>query len=206
MNGNVAHLSARNLSNQTSFTFHFRIGIEIQLDPSSTLTPQLKLSPPFDPKALDVYFAIARELKDAYPADYNDAGKLWGAIKEALMVIAPPLLAAIPGGQALVPLVGPALEGATTVGAAIRAKRRKRKAKQRQAVYTGALWAGVPEMPDDKALRLAAEKRLSTELSQATLERAREMRAPNAARPVGALPRRAPRRRTPRPMALTVRR
>jgi len=174
MNGNVAHISARNLSDQTSFTFQFRMGIEIQLDPSSTLTPQLKLSPPYDPTALDTYFAIARELKDGYPADYNVTGKLWNVIKDALKVIAPPLLTMIPGGQALVPLVEPTLTGLDSVGKAIKQKRQERR---------------------EEAARLAAAAPKNTiELSQATVERAREQRPPNSARPVQQLPRR------PRPM------
>lgn len=195
MNGNVAHLSARNLSNQTSFTFHFRMGIEIQLDPSSTLTPQLKLSPPYDPLAIDTYFAIARELKDGYPADYNTTNKLWEAIKAAISMIAPPLLAAIPGGVALLPYVGPALEGVSAMG---RAARARRKAKGKRRILPGRQslveWQGVPESDAQRVLREAAQVRLSKELSQAGLERAREQRPPNSARPVAnPLPRR-PRR------------
>lgn len=126
LNGSVAHVCARNLSDQTSFTIQFRFGVEIQLDPSSTLTPQLKLSPPYDPQALDTYFAIARELKDGYPADYNCEAKMWGAIKGALKTIAPPLLTAV-GGGALIPMVGPALDGMTAMGRGIRKNRQSRQ-------------------------------------------------------------------------------
>lgn len=200
LNGNVAHLSARNLSDQTSFTFQFRTGIEIQLDPSSNLTPQLKLSPPHDPRALSMYFAIARELKDAYPADYNVTGKLWSAIRDALGMIAPALLTAIPGGSTLIPMVGPVLDGATIVGKAIKARRQKRKAKSRiqtgQPSQSTAMWDPTPESYEAGALRRAAEARLATELSQATKERAVLNRSPNSARPVQMpLPRRLPRRR-----------
>lgn len=90
-NGTVANISARNLSDQTSFTFYFRTGFEMQLAPSSTFTPQLKLSPPYDPVALDTYFAISRELKDAYPADYNDLGKMWDVISKAIRTSGPAL-------------------------------------------------------------------------------------------------------------------
>lgn len=187
MNGNVAHLSARNLSDQTSFTFQFRMGVEIQLDPSSTLTPQLKLSPPYDPKALDVYFAISRELKDGYPADYNVTGKLWSAIKDALQIVAPAILTAIPGGQALVPMVGPVLEGATVVGRAVRARRKARKQKAARLNQTGwESWSTAPETPEARVAREDAEKRMSVQLSKAMIERAQDNRAPNSARPVPA--------------------
>jgi hypothetical protein len=183
MNGSVAHVSARNLSDQTSFTFHFRMGIEIQLDPSSTLTPQLKLSPPYDPLALDTYFAIARELKDAYPADYNTTGKLGGAIKEALKALGPPLLAMIPGGASLAPLVGPTVDGLSAIVQENRARRAQRR-KGRRAVPVNPVmqteWETAPESPQSREMRLAAEaalaKKFTTELSQAGIERARERR------------------------------
>lgn len=180
MNGNVAHISARNLSKETSFTFHFRMGIEIQLDPSSTLVPQLKLSPPYDPVALDAYFSVARELKDAYPADYNDLGKLWDPIKSALATLMPPLLTMIPGGAPLAPLVGPTLEGLTSVGAAVRARRRGRKTRSQPARNTK-LWDVAPESLVASQMRKAAESELArkynVELSQARIERARAVRA-----------------------------
>jgi hypothetical protein len=84
-----AHISARNLSPQTSFSFFVRAGFELQVNPSSTLSPQLRLSPQYDPAALQHYFAIAREMKDAYPADYNDLGKLWAVIKNVANTVMP---------------------------------------------------------------------------------------------------------------------
>lgn len=110
MNGNVAHICARNLSKETSFTFQFRMGVEIQLDPSSTLTPQLKLSPQYDKQALDTYFAISRELKDGYPADYNCVDKMWGVLRNTMLALTPKLLATMRGGQRLVPNLAGALD------------------------------------------------------------------------------------------------
>jgi hypothetical protein len=80
-NDTWAHISARNLSQSCSYSFFVRAGFEVQTCPSSPMSPQVRLSPPYDPMALDHYYAIARELKDAYPADYNDLGKLWDVIK-----------------------------------------------------------------------------------------------------------------------------
>lgn len=128
MNGSVAHICARNLSDQTSFTFQFRMGIEIQLDPSSTLTPQLKLSPPYDPVALDMYYRVARELKDAYPADYNVTGKLWSVISEAVKSIAPPLLTAVGAGQFIPAALGLVAAGDASVEI-LKNRRRKQKGK-----------------------------------------------------------------------------
>jgi len=99
LSGNLAHICARNLALTTSYSFFFRFGIEMQVKPFSLLAPQMKLSPPYDPVALDAYFAIARELKDAYPADYNDLGKLWSVIKTAASYALPMLARAGPYGK-----------------------------------------------------------------------------------------------------------
>lgn len=96
-----ADFSFRNMSVDTSLSLFFRFGFEMQLQPTSMLSPHLKLSPPSDKQAIEAYFAVSRELKDAYPADYNDLGKIWGVISSIVRAIAP--------GLAYVPLVGPAL-------------------------------------------------------------------------------------------------
>lgn len=96
-----ADFSFRNMAPTTSLSFFFRFGFEVQVQPTSMLSPHLKLSPPHDELAIQTYFAICRELKDAYPADYNDAGKIWGVISSIAKGVAPFLSA--------IPLVGPAL-------------------------------------------------------------------------------------------------
>lgn len=88
-NDNWGHISARNLSPATSYSFFVRCGFEVQVQPGSVLSPQLKLSPPYDEAALTSYFAISRELKDAYPADYNDLGKIWNVIKGVASAVHP---------------------------------------------------------------------------------------------------------------------
>lgn len=101
LNGTFAHICAKNLDAATSFTFYVRMGVEMQVCPSSVLSPQMKLSPPHDQVALDTYFAIARELKDAYPADYNDLGKIWEVISRAGKHILPFIGATGPIGSAV---------------------------------------------------------------------------------------------------------
>jgi len=94
-NDSNIQISCRNLAVTTSFTAFIRMGIEIQCNASSIYSPQLRLSPMYDPRAMKTYFAIARELKDAYPADYNDLAKLWDWIKQALRKVAP-IISGIP--------------------------------------------------------------------------------------------------------------
>lgn len=122
LNGIWGGISARNLSTQTSFAFYVRMTVECRVTPNSMLAPQQSMSPPYDPIALASYFRISRELKDAYPADYNDLGKLWSVIKAAAKVVGP-VLGAIPGP---VGLVGGAItSGISAVDAIIGASRGK---------------------------------------------------------------------------------
>jgi hypothetical protein len=100
-NDTFAHICARNLSVATSFTFFVRAGFEIQVAPTSVLAPQLRISPMYDPVALKAYFMIARELKDAYPSEYNSIDTLWRVISSAAKTVAPFLSA--------IPVAGPAL-------------------------------------------------------------------------------------------------
>lgn len=116
-NDTAAHFCARNLAATTSYSFFVRAGYEVQVQPGSIYSTHLKLSPPHDPLALASYFAIARELKDAYPADHNDLGKIWDVISTVAKSVAP-ALTAVPGIG--VPLAG-AVSGVATAGDAIRA-------------------------------------------------------------------------------------
>jgi len=114
----VADIGFRNLSVNTNLSMYFRFGFELQVPPQSTMAPELRLSPVYDPLAVSTYFKVARELKDAYPADFNDLGKMWDMISTGLKhVTKSGILNVIPG-------FGPALQlaaqGVTTAGDSIR--------------------------------------------------------------------------------------
>lgn len=122
LNGTWAQISAQNLSIQTSFSFYVRLGLEMQVSPNSSLAPQLKLSPPHDADALNTYFAVSRELKDAYPADYNCRGRIWDEISKVMKAMAKPLGAALPGAGLL-------FEGVAGLGDYIKSSRQASKNK-----------------------------------------------------------------------------
>jgi len=151
ISSNCAQISARNLSPQTSYTFFFRYGLELQMAPSSALTPQLKLSPPYDPKAMITYFMLNREMKDAYPADYNDLGKMWDVISGAVKTLAPALNLVVPG-------LGPVARSVTGFGDAIRTRRQNRKKGIRNADQNKAAMEDMirdtPQMAKDAAATL----------------------------------------------------
>jgi hypothetical protein len=113
----------RGVSKDATIRLTFRVGFELCVQPGSLLAPNLHATPAYDRTAIDTYFAIAREMKDAYPAEYNDFGKLWDVIKSIASRVAP-VVKALPFGEHIVN-VGRAV-GA--VGDAI-ARRKVKKAK-----------------------------------------------------------------------------
>jgi hypothetical protein len=117
-NDNWGDFSFRNMAVTTSLSLFFRFGFEMQLQPQSQLSPHLKLSPQHDPMALESYFAISRELKDGYPADFNDLGKIWSVISSAAKTVAP-FLAPIPVAG---PLLATALPAVAKLGDMVKNK------------------------------------------------------------------------------------
>lgn len=123
LNDIMAHVCAKNLAVTTSFTFFFRYGIEMRVCPSSSLSPQLEISPRHDELALYSYYAISRELKDAYEAKFNDLGKLWGVISSVASDILPIISKIGPAGKSLA-TVG---QGVVGLGDVIQKRRRRRR-------------------------------------------------------------------------------
>jgi len=111
---NHGQVSFQNLAPTTRITVYWRVGIEAQVRPSSAFASFLKLSPPYDATAITEYYQVARELKDAFPADYNDLGKLWDVIKGAAMSLAPAISSLGPIGRTIgtmIPLGVTAIDG-----------------------------------------------------------------------------------------------
>jgi hypothetical protein len=86
---NIIHISGRNLSRQGRFFLYLRFGFQCRVFPGSIYSPMQITPPELDHEALDCVRRIQRQLKDGYPADYNDWGKLFGVIKEAANQIGP---------------------------------------------------------------------------------------------------------------------
>jgi hypothetical protein len=126
-NGTWAHISAKNLAVSTNYAFFFRCGWELQVRPGSVLAPQMKLSPAYDAVALDTYFAISREFKDAYPVCYNDLGEIWDVISKAAKTVLPYIRMAGPLANAM----GGAAQGIVAGGDIIRGRRKAKRAAAR---------------------------------------------------------------------------
>lgn len=70
--------------------------LEITALPGTTYAPLLEAALPPDETSLRMYFEVSARMADAYPASYNDLGKLWNVIKGI--------------GQKVLPYVEPALD------------------------------------------------------------------------------------------------
>lgn len=175
LNGTFAHICGRNLAKTTSFAFYVRMGIEMQVNTASPIAPQMKLSPQYDPRALDTYFRLAREFKDAYPSNFNDLGKLWDVISAAVRTSLPFL-------KPFAPMTTSILGAAVGAGDVVRVVRRKQKQKRKQKAKKN----GAPQLkfeilqPGDSGARQGtynASKGLGRDKpSQAQIERARAKR------------------------------
>lgn len=99
--GLVGCISLRGIHKSATLRFTFRCGFETQVQPGTPQAQFARMSVPFDRQAIDAYFAISRTLKDAYPAEYNDFGRMWDLIKGAAKFLGPAVRA--------IPAVGPAL-------------------------------------------------------------------------------------------------
>jgi hypothetical protein len=111
---------SRNLSIQTRYTMYFRVGVEVRVHPGTLLCSQQRMSPLYDPTALAAYHRINRELKDAYPVDFNDLGKLWEVIKSAAKVVLPVVGGMGPIGAAVSGIGGGAIAGIDAIRQALK--------------------------------------------------------------------------------------
>jgi len=69
-----------------------RQGVELVPRPDSPLAP-FSVSPvPFNPGALEFVTHVSQSAAMAYPADYNDLSKIWGAIKKGMKEYGMPLV------------------------------------------------------------------------------------------------------------------
>lgn len=95
----VIHIAARNLHYQSAFQTVIRAGYETQVSPASQLSPFARISPRHDALAVDGYFAVAREFKDAYPEEYNGLEEILGVIGNAVGDV---VSSVVPGGGMIV--------------------------------------------------------------------------------------------------------
>lgn len=125
----VAHVSVRGLNPKASINLVLRLSVEFLPDTSSPEAAYARPAAPPDAMAIKMYTQLAASLPDAFPADYNDRGKLMNLISRVARTIAPALntglsiLSAVPGAPGLIGKAGSALLGVAM------SKRKSDKAK-----------------------------------------------------------------------------
>lgn len=72
-----------------------RQGVECVPRPNSPLAPFTVGPVPYNPGAIEFVVHVAQSAAMAYPADYNDFGKIWGAIKRGLKDYGMPITDAV---------------------------------------------------------------------------------------------------------------
>jgi hypothetical protein len=97
-NTNVSLVIFRGLDADASVTIKYIAGMEFEVDTDSALRQFAKVPPKYDPRAIEAYYCLTHELKDAYPASWNSLGTIAAAIAsvaQTLWPIAKPYLASM---------------------------------------------------------------------------------------------------------------
>jgi hypothetical protein len=105
---NLGTICFKGISGEASVRVVIRMGYECMVQPGTAYTSFIKVSPGYDPAAIMAYFMISRQLKDAYPAEYNDLGRLWEVIKKAASIISP-FIRMVPGVGNMIVSAGSAI-------------------------------------------------------------------------------------------------
>jgi len=89
--GNIGHCLFSGLDPAAKLVITVRVGFEFRIPPGSVYVGQVGSPVPYDPVALQTYYAYAREYLSAYPAEFNILGAIWTGLK----AIGRPILGAV---------------------------------------------------------------------------------------------------------------
>lgn len=139
---NFGRICISNVAPTSAVVIKIKLGLELKVQPTSSHAVHLSAAPPIDQAALASYFAIIRQLPDAYPADYNDGGKILSYISKAIKAVAP-FLKVMPGVGGLIGTASDAVVPLLDYGVAKLSGRKQKKQKQQRKKSTNALIASV---------------------------------------------------------------
>jgi len=88
---NLGYMYFTGLSYQATVTLTVRSGFELQVPTDSPFLTMTRAPAVFDPVAIKLYHAIAQNMLNAYPAEYNQAGLLWEVISSIASTVLPAL-------------------------------------------------------------------------------------------------------------------
>lgn len=105
----VGHICFRGLDPKATIYLYVRCGFDIEVAPGSIYSPYVRNPVMEDDAAVRAYFAVSRQLKDAYPGEFNDLGEMFDLIVNTAADVLPALFpAAAPfasGGKALYKMI-----------------------------------------------------------------------------------------------------
>lgn len=132
----VGHIAIKNVHVTSGIVIKVRSCFELKVQTQSPYLPYVRPSPDIDALAISSYYRLTRQLPDAYPAEYNDNGRILGVIAKALRTVGP-LLGAVPGwgplvSAAAVPVAKLAEYGAKRMAQPDRKSGPKTKPKKKQ--------------------------------------------------------------------------
>lgn len=123
-------IHVNNVDKSSNVVLKLKLCLELQVNANSLFTAYLKPPSPVDSLALGSYFRIARELPDAYPAAYNDNGKILGIIADVIDTVAP-ALSVIPGYGPFIGMAGKGLSTMARIGSkSLAGQQKKRKPRK----------------------------------------------------------------------------
>lgn len=126
LSDNWGRICIKGMHVSSNIVLTIRLGLECRVNTCSVWATELTTAPAADPAAILAYKAMSQQMADAFPADYNDLGRIWQWISNAAKSLAPALN--------LIPVVGPAINGvvggATFIGDKIAEAVAKRRAAQ----------------------------------------------------------------------------
>lgn len=131
---NFGRIIVKNVDPSSAVVIKIKCGLELKVQPTSPQAVHLQKAPALDPVAIGSYFQIIRQLPDAYPADYNDGGKILGLISKAIKFLQP-VLPFVPGvGGLLSTAAGPVASLVDYGAKQLANPQRKNKKNQRRPV------------------------------------------------------------------------
>jgi hypothetical protein len=120
----VGHIAFRGLDPKATLYVYARLGFDIEVQPGSIYSPYVRNPVMEDDAAVRAYFAVSRQLKDAYPEEYNDLGEMFDLIVNTAADVLP----------ALFPSSAPLAAGAKQLYKMIRGKSSKETKTEAQVL------------------------------------------------------------------------
>lgn len=147
-NDTVGAICIKGLNPLATVTIEWHVGFQALVQPLTTNAGFQRVPPEHDPLAVDQYYRIVRQLKDGYPAAYNDWNGLWNVLKGVAQKVLPIVGAFGPIGAAVSGLGSGIIGGVDAITEAV-ARRKSNRIDKPPAALTQAAadYISAPKAP-----------------------------------------------------------